>query len=324
MSEENLLKYLLFFAKNCTPPFPEKEVLLKFESAKKRNESGEINIAQEVRDFVVTSSGFFLTSDVFQRLPVTSNRRERKAAVLELLKLCKKGEIERHPTKNGCYRKIEGDCERMDFLSATSETLDVWLPFKLHELVEIMPGNTILVAGEPNSGKTALLMNIIRYNQDRFEIHYFNSEMGPSELKKRLEKFDDMALSAWKFRAWERSGDFADVIKPGKGKINIIDFLELHDDFYRVGGMLNEIHRKLKGAIAIIALQKNKGTDVGLGGFRTLEKPRLALAMAPNKLKIVKAKNWRTRNNPNGLEVHFKLREGANLSMTRDWHHPTP
>jgi hypothetical protein len=204
MPEENIVKYLLFFAKNCTPPFPEKEVLLKFESAKKRNESGEINIAQEVRDFVVTSSGFFLTSECFQRLPVTSNRRERKAVVLELLKLCKKGEIERHPTKNGCYRKIEGDLERMDFMSATTETLDLWLPFKLHELVETMPGNTILLSGEPNAGKTGLLLNIIRYNQDRFEIHYFNSEMGASELKKRLEKFEDMPLSGWKFHAWER------------------------------------------------------------------------------------------------------------------------
>jgi hypothetical protein len=284
-----------------------------------RLSNGEKNLAAEVREWVLSSSGVFLSSDVVNGLQVSS-REQRKNVSKILTRMRDEGLIERTGTRNGQFRRIEGDCERMDFMSATIESLDLWLPFKLHELVETMPGNTILLAGEPNAGKTGLLLNVIRFNQDKFEIHYFNSEMGASELKKRLEKFDDMPLSGWKFHAWERSGNFADVIKPGKGKINIIDFLELHDDFYRVGGMLNEIHRKLRGAIAIVALQKNRGTDTGLGGFRTLEKPRLALAMSPNKLKIAKAKNWRTKDNPNGLEVHFKIVQGCNLIQTKGWH----
>ena len=141
----------------------------------------------------------------------------------------------------------------MDFLGADAETVNLWLPFGLNEMVEIMPGNIIVVAGSPDAGKTALLLNIIRQNMRSHEIHYFNSEMGASELRKRLDKFDDIALDQWNFKPWERADTFADVIKPGPGKINIIDFLELHDSFYEVGARLSEIHKKLKGALACMS-----------------------------------------------------------------------
>ena len=153
-----------------------------------------------------------------------------------------------------------------------------------------------------------------------FEVHYFNSEMGSGELRKRLSKFDGIALDDWNFKAWERSDKFSDVIKQGKGKINIIDFLEIHDNFYEVGGHLAEIYKKLKNSIAVVALQKNPGVDVGLGGFRSLEKTRLALAMNAGTLKIVKAKNWKTGTNPNGLQINFKIVNGCNLISTSDWH----
>ena len=133
----------------------------------------------------MTSSGFFLTSDCFKRLQVTS-RSEKKAVVHELLRLHKKEIIERHGSKNGCYRRVENEVEAIDFLNAETESIDLWLPFGINEMVEIMPGNIILIAGSPNAGKTALLLNILRYNMSRFECHYFNSEMAGSEsVRKR-------------------------------------------------------------------------------------------------------------------------------------------
>jgi len=322
MPEENVRNYLYFFSKNCEPPFPETEAETKIQSALKRNERAEISIAEEVRDFIVTSSGFFLTSECFNRLQVTS-RQEKKAVTLELLRLHKKGIIERHGNKNGCYRRIEHDCDSMDFMQAETESLDLWLPFNIHQLVEIMPGNIILLAGSPNAGKTGLLLNIIRSNQAKFDVHYFNSEMGSGELKKRLMLFDDMSIDMWRFKAWERSLNFSDVIKPGPGKLNIIDYLEIHDNFYEIGGKLASIHDKLKGAVAIVALQKNKGCDTGLGGFRSLEKPRLYLSMESGTLKIIKAKNWRGSENPNGKQICFKVVNGCKFIQTKGWHHPS-
>ncbi len=323
MGDENILNYLLFFASHCDPPFSEKEVLAKIESAKKRGSKVDFNIAEEVRDFVVTSSGFFLTSDIHNRLQVTS-RSEKKAIVNELLRLHKTGIIERHGNKNGCYRRVEGDVEEMDFVNVDTETVGLWLPFGLMEKVEIMPGNIIVIAGSPDAGKTAFLLNVIRENMRKSEVHYFNSEMGSSELKKRLNNFDDLIPSDWSFKAWERSNNFADVIKPGQGKINIIDFLEIFDNFYEVGGKLAEIHKRLKGAVAIVALQKNPGVHVGLGGYRGMEKPRLYLSMDSGSITIQKAKNWVTAENPNGLEYRFKIVAGCKFIKVQDWHKPAP
>jgi len=318
MENDNILKTLYCIGSNCNPPFPEKEIQAKIESAFKRAENRNRNLTAEVREWVSATWGNITATEALQNATNATFEDRKKIRVI-LGRLVKEGILERVPNKNGVYRKIDTDVEEMAFLNAETDTCDIWLPFNLHKIVELMPGNIILLAGEPNAGKTGFLLNVIHQNMRKFEINYFNSEMGSSELRKRLDKFDDIVLSDWTFKAWERADNFADVVKSGKGKINIVDFLEIYDNFYEVGGKLAEIHNKLKGAIAIIALQKNPGVDVGLGGFRGLEKPRLYLSMSAGVLKIVKAKNWRTSENPNGKQTRFKIAEGCKLFQQGNW-----
>lgn len=235
-----------------------------------------------------------------------------------LLRRIHKSKIERVGNRNGQFRRVESECLPIEWQAAEEEPADLSLPFGLSRLVDMMPGNIAVVAGEPNAGKTAFLLNVVRENMHKAEVHYFNSEMGSQELRKRLAKFD-MPLDSWTFHAWERTDNFQDAIRPGTGKLNIIDFLEVSEDFYRVGGMLKAIHDKLQGALAIVALQKNRGTDLGMGGGRSLEKPRLYLALEPGLCRIVKAKNWKTSTNPNGLQLKFKTVDGCKLLPQGDW-----
>jgi hypothetical protein len=209
----------------------------------------------------------------------------------------------------------------MNFLEADETPIEIRLPFGLNKLVELMEGSLVVVAGESNSGKTALLLNLIRQNQDLHETHYFNSEMSAGELKKRLGKFDHL-LSSWKFHAWERSDHFADVIRPDA--LNVIDFLEISEDFFKVGGQLAAIHRKLGKGIAVVALQKNPGVELGLGGARSLEKARLYLSMGPGMIRVVKAKLWASAQNPSGLQRSFKLVDGCKFVETSGWHRAEP
>jgi hypothetical protein len=318
MNDNNILECLFFIGYNCEPPFPRQEIEAKIQSVLKRSENLNKNLTAEVREWIAATWGNITATEALQNA-TNATLGDRKKIRVILGRMVDKGVLERVPNKNGVYRKVDAQLESIDFLNAETESVDLSLPFNLDLYVELMPGNIILVAGEPNAGKTALLLNIIRQNMGRFNCHYFNSEMGGSELKKRLSNFDDIELDQWKFKAYERSSNFADVIKPGKGNVNIIDYLEMHDNFYEVGGRLAEIHNKLRGALAIVALQKNRGSDTGLGGFRSLEKPRLALAMEPGKLKIVKAKNWKSTDNPNGLSINFKLAAGCKLISQGPW-----
>jgi hypothetical protein len=281
------------------------------------------NIALEIRAWVEAEPGKFHTSEIDRELRLTT-RAEQNARAKTLERLRKIGVIERAGAVRGYYQLIDNACPEIDFLNQTTSNFPLSLPFGLDEMVRIMPGNIIVIAGSPNAGKTALLLNTIFKNNARYadRLHYFTSECA-SELRTRLELFEGMGLHEWKFKAYERSHNFHQVIKPND--VNIIDYLELHSDFYAVGGLLAEIHRALRDGVAIVALQKNRDAKRGLGGERSTEKARLYLTVDANPpngntVRIEKAKSYISEN-PNGKELDFKLIGGWRLFPMTGWRH---
>ena len=295
--------------KEQTNPYTQKELLKSIKADLKREEI--------LQNFIDSAPGAFCITQI------AKDKYEQLAYIQDCEIMIAMGRLNRFGNKRGWYIPVNLDMEKMDFINADDEPLDIWLPFGLSEKVELYDDNVVIIAGAPNSGKTTLTMNIIKENQSRFDVHYFNSEMSAGELKVRLSKFDHMGLDQWDFKAYARAGDFHDVVRPGKGNLNIIDFLEVHDDFFMVGKKIKEIHDALKGSVAIIAIQKNPGTDVGLGGFRSLEVTRLALAIDFGRIKIVKAKNFSGEANPNGLVTNFNILHGSQLIKQGDWHKDT-
>ncbi len=279
--------------------------------------SKDRNIAGEIRQWVLATSGYFLATSGYIELHLAT-KQEKKAATIALLRMKSEGIIETYGEKKGCYRLVDDSSNEIDFIGVEDKIVDIKWPFEIENWVKILPKNIIVIAGEVNAGKTAFLLSTCYLNMGNHKINYFSSEMGPMELRDRLKKFEGK-LEHWKehinFR--ERASNFADVIKPNE--VNMIDFLEITDEFYKVGGMIKEIFDKLKKGIAIIALQKNPKTDWGLGGLRSVEKARLYLAIEHGKMKIVKGKNWATEVNPNGLTRGFKLYQGAKFTPTTDW-----
>lgn len=272
------------------------------------------NIAY-VLDWVNSAPGWFSVNDY------TSDKEERFIITEKFEKLVKMGYLDRQGNRRGCYRKPEKELIEMDFINANEDPVDIWLPFNISDLVEIYDGNLIMFAGAKDSGKSCLCLNVVKENRGRFGgIHYFNSEMGAGELKKRLSNFPDIALDQWNFKAYERADNFEDVIFSGPGNLNIIDFLEIHDEFYVIGKKLKAIHDRLKGAVAIVCLQKNPGQDTGLGGWRSMEVTRLALALDYERVKITVGKNRRDPAvNPRGLVKNFKIRGGYQIIDRHEW-----
>jgi len=309
-------QYLEILAKSCDPPFPLSEIREKIKSALNRVDRRERNLAQEVRQWVESTEGHFESTQLHREAHL-STKEEMHAVNMALQRLVKEGVLEKYGDKRGAYRRVEKECDPIDFLHASGQTIDLRWPFGIERHFKTLPKNIAMVAGESEAGKTALLLNFTRMNMTRHKIHYFSSEMGALEMQMRMSKFD-LPLDQWTFDPRERASNFADVIDPED--VNVIDFLEIHDEFYRIGAMIKEIFDKLKGGIAVIALQKNKNTDYGLGGMRSVEKARLYLAMEPGKIKIMKAKNWATEVNPNGLICDFKLVQGCKFIVQRDWY----
>ena len=292
----------------------EKWVNAKIQSALQRADRRERNVSQEVTDFVNSSNGVFYSSEVEIFLHYSSTT-EKKNVSQVLRRLAREGTIEKAGSKNGCWRRIDKDVEYINWQDAEDAEYPLELPLNIHSLVKLYPGNIAILAGASNTGKTSFMLETIRLNQREHPVTYLNSEMAAPELKLRLKLFSDViSLDKWQFKAIERSSNFADVIDPDG--FNIIDFMEIYDEFWKIGGWIRDIHIKLKKGIAIIAIQKKSSTkkdqqDFARGGELTLEKPRLYMAMDRGKIKIVKAKIWRNHEqNPNGLIRDFKIISG--------------
>jgi len=212
----------------------------------------------------------------------------------------------------------------MDIAGASEKGVDIWLPFSLREYAEILPGGIILIAGEQDSGKTTIALNIAWENRNTWDVHYFNSELGPGALKKRTMQFANSEPMQWqeKINFYNLSDHFHDHVKAGPDKLNIIDFMEpLGDDYPLIPGWIKKIHDKIieNGAIAVICLQKPHGRDEAVGGRGTLDKPRLYLAVSWGKIKMVRVKDWASDMNPRGLEMDFQIAKGSQLIAKSNW-----
>lgn len=299
----------------------------KVQSAFKRIEKQERNLAAEIRDWVLTTNGHFMTTDCHRELQLTT-RDHMKAATMALLRLCEgeKPLLERFGDKRGCYRRIENAIEEVNFMDAPTDEFPLALPLGIDTYCRLYPGNIVIVAGSKSAGKTAFLLNIVKDNMQQHQIVYLNSEMGDTEFRKRMELFG-FPLSDWKndnFKPIHRASNFSDLITPEK-KIFIVDFLEITTDFWKVAHYIQEIHKKLKDGIAIIALQKSANKETGHGGDFSKEKARLYLSLdylsdeKKNLIKIVDAKAWRTSTNPRGMYRHYKLANGCKFIPVSEW-----
>ncbi|SOB60618.1 protein of unknown function [Pseudodesulfovibrio profundus] len=230
----------------------------------------------------------------------------------------------------GRYRPVKRDCRPMDWHNAITDYYPIWLPLEIHRICGVQKKNVVVVAGETNAGKTALVVETIHKNLKQNggsheRINLFNSEMGDGELRARLLNMDNNPSNWAGLEAFERTRDFHQVIDPDG--FNVIDYLEISDKFYLVGKMIQQIHEKLNNGIAIVCIQKSKGLDFARGGEFGLEKSRLAISLFYNhgmhSCKIVKCKLPLGQINPQGMERDFIVEHGRNIRWSSDWRYLT-
>lgn len=321
MGEGSIGKVIDQLAKSCQPPFSLKEASEKVQSAIKHKDRGERSWQGEIEEWVNDTTGWWTYQELDRDLKIES-KQERTARRKVIQRLVENSIIQKHPTKSNMCRKIDLQMEAIDLSVDPGPGENLVLPLGLSEIVKIYPGNIIIFAGEPNAGKTTLLLNILADNITKYKCTFFSSAEGSEELALRVRAFEDIDWHTIADNAdlYERSGNFADVIIPGRGNLNIIDYLEIHEDHYKIGAWINDIHRKLRGAICVIALQKRSKVEHGIGGEVSLEKPRLYCSVTRGKLKILKAKIFKNpKFNPNGYSKTFNLIGGWKLRATSKW-----
>ena len=267
-------------------------------------------------DYMRDTVGWVTSSAIDRDLTIgtpsgKSNRR------VYLLRLVNEGKLKRHPVKDGIFKCIDSEAPQLCWEDKISvEPLDIEWPFGLEHWIEIYSKNLVVLAGDPNAGKTAFCLNFAALNMNTWPVFYYSSELGEEELAKRLTKFD---IDEWKVTFRARSEGFEEIIEPDA--INIIDYLEVEDNFWLIGRELTHIYRVLNKGIALVAIQKDPRAKLGVGKRFGLDRPRLYLTMEPNKLTIEKGKNWAIETvNPNKKAWTFKLIGGAKFVNIKQYY----
>jgi len=305
----------------------EKWIDEKILSVLKRETLQNRNLMQEIKNYILIQRSLqepcILLTEAFHTLQVLTKEQKNNAYVA-VSRICAEGNlIKKQEDKRGVYRILynEKDSSAMDLLSeCDSPEFNVHLPLQLGDMCVISPGNIIVVAGSKSSGKTALMMNIAQLNQYDRDVVYLNSEMHEVEFKKRMKK--SAPLKDWKIKGYKCHNNFDDYIT-GDGKIYIVDYLEIHKDFYDIATPIRKIHEKLGDSICFIGVQMKSGATLGRGGDFSAEKARLYLTMdyvdseKKTKVTIYDAKEPRPpHENVRGKWRFVKIQEGCKLSYS--------
>lgn len=319
-------------ALSCNPPFPGNEIKTKIASVMDRVSRKDRAWSKEVEEFIVTSKGSFMTSDIYNWLQVTS-REGKKLITQALRRFQKEGLIEPVGRRNGIYQRVLTELEFIQFDDTEDVEFPIWLPFGLGGMVSISPGNIILVAGEFNAGKTSVCMEILKNNKNKVPIRYLSSEVASQgEFKRRWLAYRQHAgipLKQWypdeMTEYVNRSSDFAHALRPGA--LNIIDYLEFSEGDYTMGAeMMRQIHDHLQGGVAVVAVQKRKGQRLPRSGDMLLEKPRLAFSLSAIEgteqgvAEVLKAKITRNSMKLDGKRLKYELTaDGTEFRILNEW-----
>ena len=258
------------------------------------------NYQQELEDIITfRNSGSITLGDFYADLQLNT-KDEKSSMRTALSRIVASGILEKvDGGRTGTYRIVKKEIVKTKFIAKDEREgrkFPIVLPFGLSEMCNIHPKSIIIVAGSKSAGKTSILLNIAKMNQQKHDIDYFNSDMGDEEFTDRMISMGCTCEEDIYFNMYNKSSDFQDLITPER-KIFIIDFLEIHDEFYKIGAQIKAIWDKLQNGVAIIGLQMKAGNTMGRGGDFTKEKARLYLsldyveALKCTKIRIEEAKS---------------------------------
>jgi putative DNA primase/helicase len=277
------------------------------------------NTTEDFRMWLHECYGTFNIEQIYRDLGIT-NLKEKNLIRVNLSREVERGTIERGQT-TGTYRMVDQEADRIEILEKAPVPLSISIPGDVNKLVNIYPGNILIIAGSPNAGKTAFDLNFAYDNRNNFEVIYWSSEMESEELTARTLTFKHPRDEWNKIVFLKRTHDFHQVINPNA--VNIIDYLEvIEGEFFKVGDNIRKIFEKLDRGIALVSIQMDPGKQLGWGGPKTLDKARLYITLDKGKMTIVKAKNQTNskRNcNVDGMVRRFSFENDGSKFVWEEW-----
>ena len=324
---EIINQVLEILGKSCNPAWgsqPDDGPLnVIIESAFKHYKKKDRNLAEEVKEELLSTSGDFLSTELEKCLQV-STREEKKNLSIILKRLSEEENpiIRKNGTRRGAWTTVDSTIKYMDFVNVDlNNTVQLTLPLDIHEKTVFFPKSVIVLAGVTGFGKTTFALNFIKDNMEKDVIYYFNSEMSPEALHRKLSYFRDIKISDWNMKAID-GWDYKNVAsKIFPDNLNVIDYLEPEGEKpYNIHGIVSKIVERLNKGIAFITIQKRPGADLGTGGIYSAKASSLYLSLEWGSVKIFKNRFREEDSHPLLDALDFEIFNGCDIFKKGNWY----
>lgn len=315
--------------------FNDLHVMEGIEEVRKQIKDNTTTLYDDVKEWCLRHSGEFTFQEIVNHYGY-KDKAQKDAIDNAIQQLKSENIVQSCGVRRGVFRVVDFEEQKIDITkNIRFSSVEFKLPFDLHECVAIQPKNIIIIAGESNAGKTAIMLESLRENILDSEFRnpvYISSEMGESEFKMRALGVDQN-LEIWKqAEIIDKSHNYQDVVLNGrKDKLIYIDYLEPPPDsgYAGIENSIKVIRDSLGKGVAIIALQKTKGKDTARGGDGTLSKARLYITLkhcyhgiygTVNMAKILKCKMVMPgKKNPTGQSIFYTITKGGGCRSVTAW-----
>lgn len=247
----------------------------------------EKRLADTLREFLLTAQGKEIDLKyIREELKIDPASPSWNGLREQMARLTKEGLLKPSGRKDGIYKVITQIKQITVFGRERLPLRDIAFPRNYdnseellfaHDIV-IRGGDLILVAGRSNYGKTTLCLNFCAENIDESPVlmgnEYTTIDDEPSQ--RFLNRLDKLGTIHWfdevtgqdRFVLLPVREDYAEHVV--KDKINIIDWINLDDEPWKISKEMEDIKRALgKNGVGIIVIQKSAGADSGRGGQYT-------------------------------------------------------
>jgi len=218
--------------------------------------------------------------------------------------------------KDGWWRPVDKNLEEVCWWETDGVIGEnIILPLGMNKYCYIPLPSLIVIAGKYNAGKTALCINLVNLNLERWAgcLDFYVSE-GAEMMNTKFQNLSSHIPKPPPFKMYRRTENFADVIDPDN--LSVIDYLRVDmEQSYAVGSKLFEIFKKLRKGIAVVAMQKPPGDrKLAFGGASTAFEPSLYIGMDKDIIGFEKIKVPKILDiDPYAVKIQFKLRNGVNF-----------
>jgi hypothetical protein len=305
-------KTLEILSKSCNPPFPDKDIEAKIQSALDRAGRRQGTLTEELKWWIESQTGQWRVTDWYHESHIVT-KQEKHATIQALKRFCIEGLIESCGERSGNYRNIDKTDNEQQWWLDEGKPLPIKFPLGVENFAKVYQGNIILLEGQKSQGKSTFSFEFARLNKGLYPgiTQYQNIEMVNSEIKERFKSYEDEGIctqGSWRehLKIIKQTSDWHDKIIPDG--INIIDYLLEYDKPFILPRYIFAIHKKLTTGIALVSVQRDPYKPYPTGGRGVRDIPRLCLSLINHEMRIEDAKSfWPTDfGNPTGMSIKYK------------------